>query len=148
MESSGKWAPDTQSSVLSGAYCLAQRCHHVGQRRAGGDQSCFLSPQSYFPGVSKMFPCNTKNLAIPNPYRWKHPASKPLVFPSVSMADEKRISNGTHITPPHGNTQPSVSTMFRKSFHGPEKVNDDVLLRLIGEGNSPDRHGCCSSFCR
>ena len=43
--------------------------------------------------VSKMFPCNTKNLAITIPYRWKQPASKPLVFPSVSMADEKRISN-------------------------------------------------------
>ncbi len=61
----------------------------------------FASLLAPFPlAVSKMFPCNTKNLAITTPYRWKQPASKPLVFPSVSMADEKRISNGTHFTLP------------------------------------------------
>ncbi len=84
----------TQSSVLSGAYCLAKPHRQVAQRRAGGNQSYF------FPVVSKMFPCNTKNLAITIPYRWKQPASKPLVFPSVSMADEKRIVNRTQITLP------------------------------------------------
>src|SRR5271157_743653 len=75
----------------------------------------------FFHTVSKMFPWKLKKLTITISYRWKHPASQPLVFPCVSMADEKRMSNRTHFTFPHGNTHSSVSTIFRRCFHSPEK---------------------------
>ena len=92
MESSCKWAPDPQASNEN----IEPQNHRSSA--SNFDIPCsildirsVLSPQSYFHGVSKMFPWKLKKLTITIPYRWKQPASKPLVFPSVSMADEKPI---------------------------------------------------------
>ena len=71
--------------------------------------------------VSKMFPCNTKNLAITIPYRWKQPASEPRCFHLFPWPMKNEYRTAVTLPFPHGNTQSSVSMMFRRCFHGLEK---------------------------